>query len=376
MPKAIKENLFDKIISIDNLYKAFYEVRKTKKYDHITLNFESNLAENIHKLRDSILNNTYRPCKLSSFTVYEPKLREIEAPAFIDRVLHCAIDSVLSPLLEKKFIYPNYASIKDKGTLRAAKRVMYYIRKCNSNNNSYCLRLDISQYFKSINHSILYSILKKYIKDKKLLSLLRILIFNIYDKKKGIPIGSLVSQLFANLYLNELDKYIYYKLNYTKYARYMDDIIVFTSTKEEAKKLLKLIQEFLYFRLKLKLNPKSCISKLNKSVYFSGYICRCYGILPRKRNICKFNKRIKTLNRLLANNKISLVYMYQVACSFYGYVKHCLNKVILLDKIKSLEVYKYSSRLQELITGEVDIDGLLNNFKEGYAKYNNMLAKI
>ena len=170
---------------------------------------------------------------------------------------------------------------------------------------------------------------------KKLTNLLNIIIDSFGYRGKGIAIGTLPSQPFANIYLNELDQYVVHQLKFSKYIRYMDDIMIFVPSKEEGQELFRKIEKFLDEKLLLKLNPKSKIIKFNKCVYFCGYRIFYDGFRPRKRNLTKMKKRIKDMNRFFKQRKIDIEFITARLYSFAGYVKMCVNKKTFFSTVFS-----------------------------------------
>jgi len=189
-------------------------------------------------LKNYLTSNCYRPGKYRHFWVYDPKKRRISAPVFVDRVVHHALCQVIEPIFDRSFIYDSYACRRNKGNHQAMKRLQTFLRKPGA---AYALKCDISKYFASINQQILLQLIKKKIADPKVLALLQIIIFSYRNPvqqdpheiassassiSRGIPIGNLTSQLFANIYLNELDYYVKQILRRKYYLRYVDDFII------------------------------------------------------------------------------------------------------------------------------------------------------
>lgn len=189
-----------------------------------------NLEENLIILQNELIWGEYRIGTPRVFTIFVPKIREIKALPFKDRVLQHALNSIIEPCFENSFYHYSYACRKDKGTHRASLKVQewLYIAKKN-NKNLYCLNVILKKFFNSVDLKILVKIIEKRIKDKKVIWLIK----QILGKaQKGMPIGSLTSQLFANVYLNELDNFVKHKLKIKKYMRYMDDFIIFSEDKK------------------------------------------------------------------------------------------------------------------------------------------------
>lgn len=203
-------NLWSKLCSYDNLELAWHKARKHKTLKPYVIEFEKNLKENLMVLRAELLLHSYRPRPLKTFILRDPKTRVISKSDFRDRVIHHAICNIIEPIFDKSFIYDSYANRKGKGVLKALERFDYFKRKVSRNNTKNCfvLKADIRHYFDRVDHKILIRILKRKIKDEKVIWLIRIILSNhkTKDSGKGMPLGNLTSQFFANIYLNELDQ--------------------------------------------------------------------------------------------------------------------------------------------------------------------------
>ena len=224
------------------------------------------------------------------FYISEPKVRRIEKSRYIDRIVHrFVVDNFFIPYFVPTFINTSYACLKDRGMHKACldvKKTMLHCKRIWG--EYYILKMDVKKYFDNINKNILYEILKRKIKDKKLLWLLEEIIYS-NEGTKGLPIGNYTSQMFANIYLNEMDQYIKHELHCKWYFRYMDDGIILIETKDEARRILKNIQVFLKEKLELELNSKTQIFKDKQGVNFCGYKINEYRLKIRD----KRKKKIK-----------------------------------------------------------------------------------
>ena len=201
--------------------------------------------------------------------------------------------------------------------------------------------MDIKKYFDNIDKDILFQILKRKITDKKLLRLLQEIIYsnctkeeleNASSKRKGLPIGNYTSQIFANIYLNELDQYIKHSLKGKYYFRYLDDMILLVETKKEAKMCLKKIKEFLKVYLELELNEKTQIFKSKQGVNFCGYKINEYRLKIRDKGKRRLKKKIKELKCLIKNGKINSKEAKKYLAGHIGYI-HYANIRNLTKKI-------------------------------------------
>jgi len=286
------KNLFEKICSFENLHLAYLKARTCKRYRSYILEFSFYLEENLLKLQEELQNQTYQHGRYREFIIHDSKKRHIKAAPFRDRVVHHALCNIIEPIFDKGFIYDSYACRKGKGTHRGVKRLQKFLK---NELNKYCLKCDISKYFESIDHQILLSIIQKKISDKKTIWLIReILESTCEEPGKGIPIGNLTSQLFANIYLNELDQFVKHRLRVRYYLRYMDDFLILGKEKSYLWGILREIQKFLNNNLSLKLHPKKVqILPVRKGIDFLGYrVFKDYRLL-RKSTVKRFIKRTK-----------------------------------------------------------------------------------
>lgn len=212
-------NLYQKIISPDNLTRAFEKARKGKSKKAYILEFEKEFQGNLLKLHEELTNRTYKPEPLKTFILRDPKTRRISKSAFRDRIVHHAIVNVLEPIFDKIFIYDSCANRKGKGNLFALKRFDEFKRKVSGNGRlassrfdenfveGYCLKADIKHYFDNVDHKALVDIIRKKVEDKLTIILISKILdnFDCEIKGKGMPLGNLTSQFFANVYLNDLN---------------------------------------------------------------------------------------------------------------------------------------------------------------------------
>jgi len=299
------KNLYEKIISFGNLFLAWRKARKGKTKKDYVIEFEKDLIENLLKLHEELKNQTYEPKPLQNFILRDPKTRKISKSDFKDRIVHHALVRVIEPIFDKGFIYDSCANRKGKGNLFALKRFDKFKRKVTENgktkglfNNNlvkgYCLKADIRHYFQEVNHSILLKIISRKIKDEKVIWLIRQILENFNNKIKGMPLGNLTSQFFANVYLNELDYFVKHKLKAKYYLRYVDDFVILHKSKLQLKEWKMKIDKFLDSELNLELHPdKSKVIPLSKGIDFVGFRDFYYFKLLRTRNIRKILFKIR-----------------------------------------------------------------------------------
>ena len=294
MPKTIR-NIFDEKLTYENLMKAHLLSRKGKGYRKEIILFNLKQEDYIFWLYNQLKTGKYKHGGYATFYITEPKQRKIEKSKYIDRVVHrWVVDNFLEPYFVPRLINTTYACLKNRGMHKACIDVQKGMKHCKRIwGEYYIIKMDVAKYFQSINKSILYRLLNEKIQDEKLMQLLKEIIYS-NDGENGLAIGNYTSQMFANIYLNEVDQYIKHKLRCKYYYRYMDDSIILIRTKEEAKIVLAKIREYLDKRLKLELNSKTQIFKSKQGVNFCGYKINEYRMKIRDRRKKKFKKENKT----------------------------------------------------------------------------------
>ncbi len=290
-------NLFDKLCSYENLLEAFNKAKKGKTTLLYVIEFNKNLKENLLQLQKELREQTYKPEKLTSFIIKDPKLRTISKSIFRDRIVHHAIVQILEPIFDPTFIYDSYANRIGKGTSKALERCQLFLRQVSRNGSNklgksqnnhikgYVFKADIRKYFGNINQEVLLNIIKEKVKDEKVISLVKIVLDNFDAEIKGIgmPLGNLTSQFFANVYLNELDQFIKHNLKAKYYIRYVDDFIIIHRSREVLEFYKKQINEFIIKNLKIELHPdKSKIIHLSQGIPFVGFRVFYYHKVLRK----------------------------------------------------------------------------------------------
>lgn len=325
-------NLFDKIVSLDNLYLADKKARRKKSNRKDIQEFDKDKDRLLKELQQLLIDEKYVTSAYETFIIHEPKERVIfKLPYYPDRIVHHAIMNVLEPIWVSIFIKNTYSCIKHRGIHSALHDVQAALK--DRDNTTYCLKLDIKKFYPSIDHKILKSIVRKKIKDAKLLRLLD----SIIDSTDGVPIGNYLSQFFANLVLAYFDHWLKEVKRVKYYFRYADDIVILHSDKKYLWQLFKEIKEYLT-ELKLDIKDNYQVFKVDdRSISFVGYcIYHDYTLVRKniKRNMCRKAAR-------LLRKHLSYTEYKQQMCSHIGWLKHC-NGINLLKKIlcyKGLLVY-------------------------------------
>jgi len=226
--------LFNIIVSLENLFSAWDVFKKGKQTRPDVQRFEWHLEENIFKLHRELKNKTYRHGPYTGFYIKDPKQRHIHKATVRDRILHHAVFSVINPMFEPTFISSSFSCRVGYGTHRGVEVLEKMVRKITRNGTRPCyvLKCDIKKFFDTVDHAILFSLLRKRITDENALWLLKEIIesfcsrYSTLFECKGLPIGNLTSQLFANIYMNEFDQFVKHELRVKYYVRYTDDFVI------------------------------------------------------------------------------------------------------------------------------------------------------
>lgn len=342
---------FETMCSFENLYDAYKKARSGKRDKAACAEFELRTLDNIAKLREELVNKTYKMQKYNTFLVHEPKERVVMASSFRDRIVqHSLCDNVFQKRILPHFIYDNYASQKGKGTHFGLRRLHKFMHQyyCNHGSEGWILKGDISKYFYSIDHDILKRQIQKLIQDKDILNLCNLIIDS--TEGKGLPIGNQTSQAFALLYLNDLDHLIKDKMGIKYYGRYMDDFYIIMPEKEKLKKILEIVKQEVE-KLGLSLNPKTQIFPLKNGIDFLGfhsYLTESGKIVKKIRRNSKNNakRRLRKMVDMKKHKKISPKVILQSYNCWMGHAKHGntyhLRKMIEDEFAKEVGVKKGS----------------------------------
>lgn len=319
--RSAPANACEDIFSYGNIYRNYLKCRQNKRNSKDALRFEINAERYILTLERQLQTKEYHPSRCLLFTAQKPKTREIFASPFKDRVVHHILIQELTKLWEDKFIYDSYSCREGKGTHKAVTRIQSFLKKITKNGNirAYYLQLDIKDFFISIDKNILWSLINTPEISPEALWLSEKTIFwdctkdythcgdqglhqiippnkTLFGKenKRGLPIGNLTSQYFANIYLDKLDQYIKHTLRAKYYLRYVDDFVLLSTSQEELKEWKYKIELFLREKLRLTLHPKrQLLLPCSTGIDFLGYIVRQNYILVRKRVINNLRAKLK-----------------------------------------------------------------------------------
>ena len=277
-------NLWPQVIDFGNLMYAADRARKRKSSHAAVMQFDYKIEEELVRLQDELCEKTYQPGAHRSFYIYEPKKRMISASPYRDRVVHHALCNVIGPIFERTFTRDSFANRVGYGTHRALRSFTEMARS-----HRYVLQCDIRKYFPSIDLEILKSQIRAKIKCRDTLWLIETIIdasnpqeemnqyfpgddlFTPFERRRGLPIGNLTSQFFANIYLNGLDHFVKEQLRITDYLRYVDDFALFSNDRDQLAAARKAIENYLD-GLRLRIHPiKSQLFETSRGACFVGF---------------------------------------------------------------------------------------------------------
>lgn len=322
-------NLFEKIITRENLLWAELRAAKGKKWQDNIKTFEHRLDWNVDRIIEELKTRAYQPQPYRIKKIYEPKARDIFVAPFRDRVVQHALMNVLAPIWEERFIEDSYACRDGKGVHAGSKRTMEYVRR-----NRYCLKCDISKFYPSMNHEVLLGIIKQKIKCPETLWLVETIV-----KSPGgdanVPIGNYTSQWFGNLYMNEMDQRAKHVYKCRDYLRYCDDFLFFSDDKEYLKRIAADLPVWLGSSLKLRLS-KCDLFPVSRGVDFLGYRHFRGYILVRKSTAKRAKKRLKRIRILYGKGRVSKESYRSTLASTRGWLQwanaHHLRRALQIDE--------------------------------------------
>ncbi|PIZ54772.1 hypothetical protein COV03_01875 [Candidatus Uhrbacteria bacterium CG10_big_fil_rev_8_21_14_0_10_41_26] len=277
MQRIVLRHSYEDIISMDNLLLSWEEFIKGKRARADVQVFERYLMDNLFNLHGALVTMSYKHGSYESFVISDPKTRHIHKALVCDRILHRAIYRHIYHFFDRIFIHDSYSCRSGKGLHKALNQFTFYARKASNNHHKtvLVLKCDIRKFFASIDQFILLAILGDRIVDKRVVWLLEQVIrsFSTVNPNVGLPLGNLTSQVFSNIYLNELDQFVKHRLRVKHYIRYADDFVIFSQNRELLTQLLTEIQDFLLRMLKLELHPNKVeIRTVASGIDFLGWV--------------------------------------------------------------------------------------------------------
>jgi retron-type reverse transcriptase len=327
-------NLYSQVLTWENLELAYRRARKGKRASAPAAAFEFDRERNLTELRQELRDKTYCPGPYHSFVIHEPKRRLISAAPFRDRVVHHALCNVIEPIFECRFIFDSYANRVGKGTHRALDRCTYFARRY-----PYVLPCDVRQFFPSVDHAILRAILARYLADADVIWLIdRILESGVgvlseeyrmawfpgddllaAARPRGLPIGNLTSQFWANCYLNPLDHFIKRELKCPAYLRYVDDMLLFADDKRHLWEWRAAVVQFMT-GLRLTIHENRAHSRpVTEGVPFLGFVVYPDHRRLKRRKGVYFERRFRRLVAEFAAGRLSFE---ELDAAVQGWVNH------------------------------------------------------
>jgi len=290
--------LYPQIYDFDNIHLAYLKARRNKRYKQEVLRFSARLEENLIGIQNDLIWKSYRPSRYKFFTIHEP-------------------------ICERSMIQDSFACRRGQGVLAGVLRTTRFLRDAGRRwSDVYCLKADVTKFFPSIDHETLKRILRRRIACPDTLDLIDTIIDST-ETDRGLPIGSLTSQLWANVYLNELDHFVKETLRIRYYIRYMDDFVLFHPDKRFLAVMLEEITGFLENRLHLSLNGKTQIFRAaQRCVDFLGYRIRPNYRLLRKANVKRARRRFKKLVRQTRAGEMSWSIFRPHLASWMGHCRY------------------------------------------------------
>lgn len=330
-------NIFPKIVEMDNLRLAYRNARKGKSYYEEVKIIDKNPDYYLEQIQQMLINGNY---KTSEYVIFKKndkgKEREIyKLPFYPDRIVHWAIMLQIEHIFMETFTDFTNASLKDRGIHRTLKQLDKALK--DENNTEYCLKIDVKKFFPNINHDILKSLLRKKFKDKLLLELLDEIIDSV-EGNKGVPIGNYLSQYFANFYLSYFDHWLKEEKKCKYVFRYMDDIVILDGDKNFLHNLKREIDEYLKINLDLKVKENWQIFPTNvRGIDFVGYrVFRHYKLL-RKSTYKRMKEKCK---KLVKQDSLSFS-NYCTVNSYVGWLKWCNSYDLSLKYINPLLIKEF-----------------------------------
>jgi len=326
--------LFDSITSWENLLTAYHKASRHKRGKGSVARFEHQVADKLLQVQRELTARTYQPGKYVHFMIHDPKIRKISAAPFRDRVVHHALCNLIEPLYERRFIFDSYANRVGKGTHRAVDRLQAFARQYR-----YVLRCDVVKFFPSVDHVTLQTTLERVIQDEGTRWLASIILASgdrvladeyemVYFpgdnleaalRPRGLPIGNLTSQFWANCYLNPFDHFIKRELRCKGYLRYVDDFALFSNSKTPLWEWKRALIERLA-ALRLTIHESSAqVSPVSAGIPWLGFVIYPTHRRVKGRNVVKFSRRLRDRWGAYTSGQISFA---EFDASVQGWINH------------------------------------------------------
>lgn len=316
MNKDIKPNrkealmsLYERIYDIRNLEESYKRTQSAeRKYRKEAIYFAMSKERKLRDLKKELKDKTYRPGSYIEFYVYEPKKRLVHAPHIRDKIVQFSIHTVLQGIYRSVFIKDSYACLEEKGTHEAVHRIQHYMRLAQwKYEEPYIVKIDVRKFFYSINRDILKTIYRKKIPESEqdFLRILDMIVDSSPEGEKGLPLGNVTSQDFANIYLNEIDQFCKRYLGLKWYVRYMDDICIIVKDRETARNVLAKIRTYAKDHLDLELNEKTHIYPLAQGINTFGFRIHTTHLEVRNSSKAAMKRRIKKIDEKVQSGRLT-----------------------------------------------------------------------
>ena len=324
-------NLFEKIVDMDNLRLADKKARRNKAYTREIREHDKHAEEDLEKIRQSLIDGTFKTSEYYFFKVFEPKERDIaRLPYYPDRIVHHALLNVLEPIWRSLFTADTYSCIKGRGIHSCARKLTKALKK-DPEGTKYCLKLDIRKFYPSTKHDVLKRVIRRKIKDERVLAILDEIIDSVPDP--GVPIGNYPSQYFENVLLSYFDHWLKENVGVKYYYRYADDMVFLSDSKEELHRILGLVRDYLSTELQLELKRNYQIFPVeSRGIDFVGYVF--YHTHTRLRKSVK-QRLARKVSRLIRAKGSLTTRDFDIALApWWGWAKYC-NSINLIKTLQN-----------------------------------------
>ena len=349
MNKDIKPNrkealmsLYERIYDTKNLEESYKRTQSgNRKYRKEAIYFAMSKERKLRCLQKELEDRTYRPGSYIEFYVFEPKKRLVHAPHIRDKIVQFSIHTVLQGIYRSVFIKDSYACLEEKGTHEAVHRIQHYMRLAQwKYEEPYIVKIDVRKFFYSINRDILKTIYRKKIPESEqdFLRILDMIVDSSPEGERGLPLGNVTSQDFANIYLNEVDQFCKRYLGLKWYVRYMDDICIIVKDRETARNVLAKIRTYVKDHLDLELNEKTHIYPLAQGINTLGFRIHTTHLEVRNSSKAAMKRRIKKIDEKVQSGRLTKKQAQQAVNAWLGHARHS-NSYNLAKKI--FEKYDY-----------------------------------
>ena len=323
---------YARICAWDNLLEAYRKAARGKRGRAAAASFEHRLADRLLELQAELATHRYRPSGYVHFLIHDPKRRTISAAPFRDRVVHHALCNVIEPRFERRFIPDSFANRVGKGTHRAVDRLQALARRYR-----YVLRLDIVQFFPTMDHAVLREQLARVVPEPDVMELVDAILASgadVHDpppnwfpgddllaanRPRGLPIGNLTSQFWANCHLHPLDQHVTRGLGCRAYLRYVDDMALFADDKRQLWRWKAAIRERLA-ALRLRLHEHCAqVTPVTHGIPWLGFVVYPTHRRVKARNVVRFDRRLRARWADYHAGRISFA---ELDASVQGWINH------------------------------------------------------